>query len=249
MIEKKPQSNITKLHPELEHKATYDSPNPILNLSHQSRLQYGIELFQHAPINSKVLDYGCGNARFLCELHEVNPNLALYGYEKFPDAYNPISLNGIEVFTDWRNLQDKLGTSDVFDFITLFEVLEHCHVDAQNQILRDVQGMLKTDGTLIVSVPMELGPVSLLKNIARFKSKKEARYGGYSFGNVIRSLLFKEVKNYRNEDEFLSHMGFDFRKLKEVLLSYFEVVDQFNSPFKGLPYYLNSQVFFVLKQK
>lgn len=102
--------------------------------------------------------------------------------------------------------------------------------------------MLNGGGTLIISVPVIGGPTLLLKEINRmilFKRKSD-----YSLKELLLA-SFLCIPAKKPENPRLTHKGFDFRELEKELATAFYLIDKTYSPFPVLPWYLNSQVFYV----
>lgn len=56
---------------------------------------------------------------------------------------------------------------DSIDVLTAFEVLEHVIDEDLTAFIADARRVLKSSGTLIVSVPIMFGPVVLAKEVSR----------------------------------------------------------------------------------
>jgi len=64
---------------------TFNSRNPLARLSHRTRYKVGIELIEKEK-NAKVLDFGCGDGRFLNDLGNQKQNFILVGFEPFMES-------------------------------------------------------------------------------------------------------------------------------------------------------------------
>ena len=99
----------------------------------------------------------------------------------------------------------------------------------------------------MISVPVEGGIPALVKNIFR-----RARYGGrgvYSSKNIVRSALWKPVPEAREGADYLTHMGFYYHDLLDLIDNRFIRLKLVPSPFNNLPATLNSQIFLVAKMR
>lgn len=222
---------------------TYNSKNPLKRFSHRSRFKHGESLI---PIREacRILDFGCGDAMFLNLLDQHSPvQLSLMGYEPYLEM---IAGNAVQVVSDWQEVIAYTKSTGFFDCVVCFEVLEHLSEKKQREVLEQILPVLSKDGVLVLSVPIEKGIPALIKNQFRGSSSNP---GLYSKKNIIASFLGKDLSELRQGDEYLSHMGFYFSDLELVLASYFEMEERFFSPFKGLGYQVNSQVFYKLKRK
>lgn len=233
-------------------KATYNSPNLFRRFSHRTRFKIGLDLLSNID-NCAVLDFGCGDGHFLKELsaHHKGKHISLVGLEKYADIYmdNDIKNKDLLFFYDDAALDNHILNAGKFDYITCFEVLEHCHFSVQTAILQKLDSYLKPDGKIIISVPIEIGITALLKNIFRFRWAPDKRFEGYSFKNIIKSTFYLPISDYRSQNIYFTHMGFDYRQLIKIINNYFIVEKKTYTPLHNMNHVLNSQVFLILKKK
>jgi hypothetical protein len=147
------------------------------------------------------------------------------------------------IVKDWSDVKEMAP----FNCVTCFEVFEHFNQERQQKLLNDIHSVLCDGGSLIVSVPIEKGLPSVVKNIIRRRFCKDKIT--YSTKNIIHSLLGKKIPELRNGDGYLSHIGFYFKDLEPFFLPHFEIVKKSFSPFSFLGSHLNSQVFYLLKKR
>lgn len=217
---------------------TYNSKNPIARFSHQARFAIGIELAMEEEFQ-RILDYGAGDNKFLTELSTKKENLDLFAFEPLIDIR---STSTITVFSKLADLEDKK-----FDIITCFETLEHFNETIQSDMLQSFSDRLENNGRVIISVPIEIGLPSLVKNIRRLGFGKNSYQ---DIKNGIKCLFGKEIPEIRNSEGFIhTHHGFNHRKLEQVMLKHFQVKKKQTSPFKNLSDQFNSQMFYVLEKK
>ncbi len=96
------------------------------------------------PEEKKVLDIGAGTGDFLKVCKDDGWQVA--GTEPNSSARSLASSKGLELFNDTSALSDT-----EFDVITMWHVLEH--VEDLDSLIKDLKGMLKPNGHLIVAVP------------------------------------------------------------------------------------------------
>ncbi len=223
---------------------TYNNKNPIIRFAHRQRIKkstQSIALKEH----QKILDFGCGDGQFLATLKKHNPNnqIELIGFEPYQ---NTKQLNDIVFFNNYDNLKRKFEQNK-FDIITCFEVLEHFNEKNQIKIINQILPLLKANGLFIISVPIEIGFPSLIKNLIR-----KVNYPGqeiYSFKNILKAFIHKPVQKYRKNDGYLPHMGFNHKELEKTLQKFFIIKTKKFSPFKIFGSTINSQVFYFLLKK
>jgi SAM-dependent methyltransferase len=106
--------------------------------------------------NVSVLDYGCGDGRFLQSLHEEGLK-KLIGYE--PHTRGDGVYKDFEFVTD---LSVLLGRGETFDIIRMNHVIEHLpHVD---ETMKTLAGLLAPNGKILVQTP---NPDTLTRHIFR----------------------------------------------------------------------------------
>ena len=102
-----------------------------------------------------------------------------------------------------------------FEEITCFEVLEHLDKNGQKSALQNIKRMLRKDGVILISIPIEIGLSSLIKNGLRIITRQS--HDAANLRNIIKSFLGLAV--VRKASPYISsHIGFDFRDLESVFL-------------------------------
>lgn len=101
----------------------------------------------------RVLEVGCGTGNVLRVLDQVCPNGTVVGMDLFAEG-----LKYAQQRTSAALVQGDMHHSPFasqFDIIGLFDVLEHLPDD--RQVLRDLKGMLRENGILLLTVPAHPG--------------------------------------------------------------------------------------------
>lgn len=150
---------------------------------------------------------------------------------------------------NWDDIIENSHIKGLFDYVVCFELLEHLNEKNQNEVLEKIHGVLKENGTLIVSVPIEKGIPSMVKNMRRILIHYNSQI--YHIKNVMASLFScktKWMEQHRRESHYLSHMGFFFNDLEKNIEKKFKIIKRSFCPFKRLGFQLNSQVFYTLKK-
>ncbi len=226
-------------------KNTTNSPNPIARFAHRTRTRMGVDLISN-KIGLRLLDYGCGDGRFLSEVSQRRENTEdLFGFEPFM-ATLPTLPEGIEIMTTWDTVLKKLQHRNA-NVVTCFEVMEHLMPSLQKQAFEKMLSIIHPDGTLVLSIPIECGFPAIIKNIFRFLKFRRYSKLVYSWHNLIRSFFGKPIPECRSGSDYLSHMGFYYWDLEDVMSEYFEVSKKMYSPFGFIGPAFNSQVFYIAK--
>ncbi|MEW6639896.1 MAG: methyltransferase domain-containing protein [Pseudomonadota bacterium] len=216
-------------------RQTINSPNPLARFAHRSRMARSVALVeQHLPQRGVVVDFGAGTGRLLSSLGDRRPDAGLFAIEPYMPPAGDTRLHYV---------QDFAALTESPDVISAFEVCEHLSDIETAQFLWNAREALKTDGRLIVSVPIMVGGALLLKELNRAILFR--RGSDYSASELVAGTLGRSV--LRPADRGPTHKGFDFRWLRERLSQRFVVEAQILSPLP-LPWWANSQIFFVCRK-
>lgn len=106
-----------------------------------------------------VLDLGCGEGRHLTGLLELNEQLTLIGIDINRKDLQHSAQKILDWYNDKKNRTTLIQTSGLqlpfadhsFDHVICSEVLEH--IENYQQVLREIERVLKPQGHLCVSVP------------------------------------------------------------------------------------------------
>lgn len=218
---------------------TYNSRNPIARFSHRKRFKNSLE-FSGIKQGDKVLDYGCGDGKFL---NDLPAECVRIGYEPYMPAINS---NKVTIYTSLDALRQFVSKEGKFDVIVCFEVFEHLNEKNQTNALQQMRSLLKDDGRIVLSVPIEIGLAPIVKNIRRRLLHPSPLY---TVKNMMKSVFAIPMPEYREDDGYLPHMGFNHKVLERLLKKNFTILEKKYSPFPLLGYNLNSQVFYRLSSK
>ncbi len=219
---------------------TYNSKNPLVRFAHRQRFKISLD-FSNPKDGDKILDYGCGDGKFL---NSIKANCILVGYEPYME---PVLDNKIQIFKMIGEVNDFADKHGKFDVITCFEVLEHFNQTNQRRMLKEMKNLLSESGHLIISVPIEIGFPPLIKNLRRKMLSTDPLY---TYKNIIKSALGYDFNEYRAGEGYLfEHLGFHYKKLEKIFDQDFVIRKRRYSPFRRMGYNFNSQVFYKLKSK
>lgn len=223
---------------------TAASASAIKRFSHGRRFEFGRRLLD-LQRNDRFLDFGSGDGYFLRIVADLHPalitafeppggmvaELAQTCAELAPEA-------NVQWTTDAASLEAGAYTK-----ASIFEVLEHLPAQPAFTALAHIRRALAPSGRLVVSVPVEIGPVGLFKNLYRIL--KSEKHDGMNVANMTRAFFALPV-DHAATDYIFSHVGFDFRKVRELIrASGFLIEEEHCSPFDAGGWLINSQVFFV----
>jgi 2-polyprenyl-3-methyl-5-hydroxy-6-metoxy-1,4-benzoquinol methylase len=153
-----------------------------------------------------LLDIGCGDGRFISELHKKKSNKVLTGYDyseraiNMAKALNPqIDYKQINILDDDQN-HDNLRQYDV---VTLIEVVEHINPIDLPKFIEKAMRYIKPGGRLILTVP-HLNKVISNKHFQHFNSVTLEKLLGGHFADLKMSFI---DKNSRILQLFLNLLG------------------------------------------
>ncbi|MCW6509016.1 class I SAM-dependent methyltransferase [Hyphomicrobiales bacterium BP6-180914] len=177
---------------------------------------------------------GAGTGALLGEIGAARPDVTCTAFE----PYMALSAPGLRHVTALDVLQHHS-----VDVVSAFEVFEHLTPSRVDGCLAEVKRLLKPDGHFIVSVPIMEGIALPLKEGSRAILFR--RSSDYSGAELIAGMFGRAVA--RTENPLVSHKGFSHRGLAARLASDFRLIERRFSPFPWLPWWMNSQVFLVLR--
>ncbi len=215
---------------------TLNHPNPIARYAHRSRLKLALETAGKVlPVGGTLLDYGSGQGAYLAALRERlksqnRENERLVGY----DPFMPVAFPGVEIVADLSAIPDRS-----VDCVTVLEVCEHLDDKETESMLTEVARVLKPGGQLLVTVPIVIGPVILIKELSRCLLFR--RWSDHSIGELLSCAFLCKVPR-RAESIKHSHRGYDWRVTRERLSQRWALAAPHFSPFPRLPSGFNSQV-------
>jgi SAM-dependent methyltransferase len=221
-------------------RATVASPAAIKRWSHGSRFKAALDLLDLDAAKS-LLDFGTGDGLLMEMARDRNPALYIRGLE--PHPINRGSAIGRRVGPVYEHFSEVTGK---FDRVACLEVLEHIPERLMDRTMAELKQCLAPGGLMVVSVPIEVGPVALGKGIARaaLRAAHEA-----SAGDIARAVVYRTDGIQRREkgDIIVSHVGFDHRALrKRIEASGFTIAETAFSPLPIGGALMNSQIHWTM---
>jgi hypothetical protein len=214
--------------------------------SHRSRFAIALEMLDPQP-GDRVLDYGTGDAELLVQLSHSRDGLSLAAYE--PNAW--CLAQAIE---KTAGLDPKPLVTP--DFATLagfapnkvacLEVLEHLPDALLDTALQHLSALARAGATILVSVPIEVGPPALLKYLVRIRTEASQRHPWSEVWGALRGDT-RNIPRVPQDGYIFHHLGFDFRTLPERFRKHGLAIRRRRfSPISWLGSAFNSQVFYLL---
>jgi len=110
-----------------------------------------------------LLEIGAGGASFLQAIKERYPNIRLTALDKDQNTQHHRAMNSDEHYSDFQEL---LETSNFYDFVCLFHVLEH--IVSPSDFLAGIRRLMAATSFLIIEAPSFSDPLLSLYNNQAF---------------------------------------------------------------------------------
>lgn len=230
--------------------------------SHGSRFTLAAELAEGSR-GGQVLDYGCGDGTFLALTHGMFAHAvgADVDAAQLAECRRRLGhLDGVE-FVQTASLakDDQRGA---FDLVTCMEVLEHCTDKERVRVVGELARLVAPSGTVIVSVPIEIGPAlvgkQLFRALAAWRGHGDYHHREtYTMREMLAAVLGRPnlvrpeycVDTPFGPVRYCGHKGFDWRILERDLRHAMIVERRLFTPMPALKGVLNSQVWFVCRPR
>lgn len=217
---------------------TREDPNACKRWLQARRIAQAIALIPAGA--RRVVDYGGGDGEVSARLARARPGIELLCFEPTPSLREEArarlaGVAGAALAADEAELTD--GWADAALCLEVFEHLPPIETRAAAATLARV---LRPGGTLVVGVPVEVGPAALVKGAFR-RGRRPHDYDGRpgaivqaALGRAPRSRPVVEIAPGRPYHPH--HLGFDHRRLVRELKLSFTIVARIGSPFgRALP--------------
>ena len=153
---------------------------------------------------SRVLDIGCGHGAIAKAL--LGRGFDVSGVEINQEALSSLRAAGINAIE--KDISQPFSLDKQYDLILLLDVLEH--VFDQADVLKEVDRILKDNGTFLVTVPWDfiMGPFFLLFNL-------NCLYMGYVKGSIYHKYRCGHIHHFTKSrlKEVLAQNGFVLDKV------------------------------------
>lgn len=200
----------------IDHSQKYRSWRP-RNLVHRWRLRTLRRILrqevQHPP--AEYADFGCANGYLTREVAEWVGAGRAFGFDLRYWNVNKARRSWSDISFSEANLNQELKLGRRFDLITCLETIEH--VGSPRMAIRNLIGHLDSDGLLIVSMPVEVGPVGVMKFVLKnglFGSgfHQVSTRTSVRWKYLLDLVTGKPIGKYRHgRESWGTHFGFDYR--------------------------------------
>lgn len=235
-------------------------PSLVVSWSHGSRFKLAAALAREAG-GSRLLDYGCGDGTFLALTREAFPAAvgADVDEQQLADCRSRFAAVPGVTFVHTSAL-DGPEHAGAYDTVMCMEVLEHCPEAERVRVLDVLRRLAAAGGRIVISVPIEIGPALLGKQLFRAVAAWRG-HGDYRYRETYtpRELLAAALARpnltrarYRVEKngqpfDYCGHKGFDWRHLEREIRDRLVVERRLFTPIRALGPLANSQAWFVCR--
>lgn len=224
--------------------------SPVKRWVQERRLQDALEAAKGADL-SRVVDYGGGDGELSARLAERSAGEVVC-FEPAPTLRREAEqrLQGVVR----ARVEGSAGALAGGWATTLFclEVLEHLPEAETSAALDEIDRLLAPGATLVVGVPVEVGPPALAKGMFR-AARRPASFDAAP-GRIVACAFGRPPRQRPVEPigpglpYHPHHLGFDHRRLAATLKGRFGPVRTVASPFAWAPTWSNSEVYFVAEK-
>ena len=203
--------------------------------SHRRRFEFACSAVGRGEA---LLDYGCGDGTFVAMVHERFGRIvgADVDVGQTADCARRMGSLGNVRFMLVRDLG---GDHDgQYDVVTCMETLEHCTEAVQDVVLDDLRRRVRPGGLVLISVPIEIGPTLIAKQVARrvagWRNLGDYKWTErYRWGELLRMTFagwktkIERPVHCRVRDDPTTashgHKGFNWRTLREKVRGFMTV--------------------------
>ncbi len=230
--------------PEGHSKQLYHSPHRLMNWVHSAHIRQALANAS-LTLDKRILDAGCSDGELLVRANGVYASAvgADHNFQAL-QSFNQRLASTPHCHALQSDLCRLPFADERFDVVFCLETLEHVY--DESRAIVELKRVLKSDGTLIVTVPIELGLSVLLKQ-GISKLCFGGYRGAYTWGELINAMTGKLDKIER--ESLSSHKGFDFRKTLREIDQHFSDLHYRGLPFTWLGSWVNTQFLIVARNK
>jgi 2-polyprenyl-3-methyl-5-hydroxy-6-metoxy-1,4-benzoquinol methylase len=218
----------------------------LTRLAHRRRYDKTLDLVAELR-GATLLDYGCGDGLLLkraLERHLMVRGVGVDSSAAMRRLARSVltGISGVSVIAP-DELPRHLPPASC-DVVLCCETLEHA--SRPSDILDLLRTYVAPAGRVIITVPVEVGPALLGKQVGRFLASciSRYRYEHYKTSELLAAALLWKTAG---SDEERGHKGFDYRTVERLVRERFTITRTVFSPFPRLGPLANSTIMWLCK--
>ena len=220
--------------------------NFITKLLHQTRFRNLEKLIIQASIEKKgklkIVDVGCGPASAFKTIEQQGIAFDYIGVELRRD-FCDIANDRFRQFKNFKIICDSIENHfDKFTDVDVIIGLESFEHIPEPLVVRTIEAISKASFMyLYITVPNEVGPAILVKNIGSALMGYE-RYKEYEWRETFFASIYDLDRVERHET---GHKGFDWRWLAQTLRQNTTILKKTSSPANFIPKFISPSIGFI----
>lgn len=240
----KRDSSRSKVVHKYEKNQQFNGVTRVLHLTRYRNLEKIVGFFTGRPGGFKVVDIGCGVAKAYETIKNAGADFSYLGIELEQD-YVKIAANRYGQFSNFSiihgSIENHFDEFDAADLIIGLESFEHI---PEPLVVRTTEAIGKSKFEyLYVTVPNEIGPAILAKNVGSFLMGY-GRYREYTWRETMAASFYNLEKVARHGT---GHKGFDWRWLGQTIRQNCRIEKITVSPLPIVPKFLSPSIGFLCK--
>jgi SAM-dependent methyltransferase len=221
----------------------------LTRFAHSGRYRRALDLVGDVK-GAIAIDFGCGDAMILRRAYDRGIVRGGYGIDSDPAMRDSAAATfaGIDGFRflDPDELSQVVAPGSC-DLAICTEALEH--IPQPTQILDAICEYCRPNGHALITVPIEVGPSLLGKQVGRYLAGLRRPYGyeTYTLRELFSAAVLWNAQGFpsshtQSDATLTGHKGFDFRSLEHELRERMHVERKLFSPIPVLGAMVNSTV-------
>lgn len=207
----------------IDHSLTYRSRS-LKNIPHRLRLSEIFKQIDNFRLtrkpNTSYLDIGCSNGYITAQIKEKYSFSKVIGLDHNLENLDLARERYPSIEFGFIDLNSPAVTGlESFDLVTCFETLEH--VGDLESALTNILERAKSQGSILITVPIEIKTVGILKFLAKttiYKYKLEELPANPKWKSYLSALFSGEISKFREaRSGWGTHFGFDYRLIDNIL--------------------------------
>lgn len=196
-----------------------------------------------------MVDYGGGDGELAARGATLWPDAEVICFEPWDEMADQAEAR-LAALPNARVVRAEAALAPGAELVFCTEVFEHLPPAETARALDELDRILAPGGRLVVGVPVEIGPVALLKGLFR-ALRRPGDFDGRWRGILAAARGRPPSERFTAElapGRFYHphHLGFDHRRLRRDLEARFGPVRQSGSPLPFAPVLLNSEAYMTL---